>query len=245
VAIKIKIILFLPDGKMKNKLTESLVKSQNTMKTSKPNFHYEKEYATKFSLTYSQAIGVDEVGRGCLAGDVVACACILSQNIPATILNKIQDSKKLSAQKRQLLSNELQNFCEYSYGIASVEEIDSINILQASLLAMQRAVNTLLQKLALGEYFILVDGNKLPKFDLPVVAIVKGDEKSYSIASASILAKVHRDNLMQELSKQYPHYDWQNNAGYGVKKHLDAIDKYGITPHHRLSFAPIKRRILH
>lgn len=204
------------------------------------SFEYEKYYANQFGISYHQAIGVDEVGRGALAGHVIAAAVVLHPNIPQELLLQMKDSKKLSAHKRQFIAQQLQNFCQYSYGMACVEEIDNLNILQASLVAMQRSVNALLEKLGNGDYFILVDGNQIPKVNLPLAGIIKGDAKSYSIASASILAKVYRDNLMTKLAENYPHYAWDNNMGYGTKTHLHGIDKYGITEHHRKSFAPVK-----
>jgi ribonuclease HII len=180
--------------------------------------------------------GVDEAGRGPIAGPVVAAAVILN---PAKIPAGIQDSKKLSHIKREALFEEI---CTHAiaYGIAeaSVEEIDRINILQASLLAMERAA----EKLSPAPKHALIDGNKLPKnLPCPATAIVKGDSISFSIAAASILAKVTRDRLMAQLAEQYTQYGWAENAGYPTPDHLARLEKFGASPHHRKSFAPVKK----
>ena len=187
----------------------------------------------QFDLSYDQPVaGVDEVGRGPLAGPVVAAAVIIDiNNIP----NEINDSKRLSKKKREEISNEIIKYSIYSIAEASVEEIDQINILQASLLAMKRAIEGLSKK----PKTVLVDGKFKPKTNLPTHTIVKGDSKSLAIAASSIVAKVYRDNLMTDLSKKYPEYLWNKNAGYGTKEHLLAIKKCGITPIHRKSFKPI------
>ena len=187
----------------------------------------------QFDLSYDQPVaGVDEVGRGPLAGPVVAAAVIIDiNNIP----NGINDSKRLSKKKREEISNEIIKYSIYSIAEASVEEIDQINILQASLLAMKRAIEGLSKK----PKTVLVDGKFKPKTNLPTHTIVKGDSKSLAIAASSIIAKVYRDNLMTDLSKKYPEYLWNKNAGYGTKEHLLAIKKCGITPIHRKSFKPI------
>lgn len=178
--------------------------------------------------------GVDEVGRGPLAGPVMAAAVILDRsNIPTGI----DDSKKLSAKKRELIYALLHEGAHHiGLGIASVEEIDSINILEASKLAMQRAV----ANLAVQPDVLLVDGNQLPQFSCKAQAVIGGDALSLSIAAASIIAKVNRDRLMQELSKHHPAYGWERNAGYGTAQHLAAMKLHGITEHHRRSFAPCK-----
>ena len=187
----------------------------------------------QFDLSYDQPVaGVDEVGRGPLAGPVVAAAVIIDiNNIP----DGINDSKKLSKKNRLEISNEIIKYSICSIAEASVEEIDAINILQASLLAMNRAIEGLSKK----PRTILVDGKFKPKTSLPTHTIIKGDGKSLSIAASSIIAKVYRDNLMTGLSKKYPEYLWEKNAGYGTKQHLLAIKKCGITPIHRKSFKPI------
>ena len=177
-------------------------------------------------------IGVDEVGRGPLAGPVISAAIILNKE---KIPEGINDSKKLSKKKREVINEELISQHSFAIGIASVEEIDKINILQASLLAMKRAV----LNLNIKPQTILVDGNKLPDLEYNMYPIIKGDSKSISIAAASIIAKVYRDKLMQDLSLQYPGYHWEKNSGYGTKQHLLALDNLGVTPIHRKSFAPI------
>jgi len=187
----------------------------------------------QFDLSYDQPVaGVDEVGRGPLAGPVVAAAVIIDiNNIP----NGINDSKRLSKKKREEISNEIIKYSIYSIAEASVEEIDQINILQASLLAMNRAI----EGLSKNPKTVLVDGKFKPKTNLPTHTIIEGDSKSLAIAASSIIAKVYRDNLMTDLSKKYPEYLWNKNAGYGTKEHLLAIKKCGITPIHRKSFKPI------
>jgi ribonuclease HII len=180
--------------------------------------------------------GVDEAGRGPLAGSVVAAAVILH---PERIPEGIADSKKLSAAKREALFEAIQTQAiAYAIAEASVAEIDALNILQASLLAMQRAV----MQLNPAPHHALIDGNKLPQ-SLPcnATAIIKGDATSLSIAAASILAKVTRDRMMKQLAKEYPHYGWTENAGYPTAAHLAALAQHGITPHHRRSFAPVKK----
>ena len=177
--------------------------------------------------------GVDEVGRGTLAGPVVAAAGILDyKNIP----NGIQDSKKISKKNRELISKDILETSIVSIGYATSDEIDTINILKASLLAMKRAVEDLKKK----PIIVLVDGNYVPDIEINAEPIIKGDNKSLSIAAASIVAKVYRDNLMAEYSKKYPGYLWEKNSGYGTKEHLEAIKKLGVTPIHRTSCKPIQ-----
>ena len=190
-----------------------------------PSYKFDKDYETPI-------IGVDEVGRGPLAGPVISAAIILNKE---KIPEGINDSKKLSKKKREVINEELISQHKFAIGIASVEEIDKINILQASLLAMKRAV----LNLNIKPQTILVDGNKLPDLEYNMYPIIKGDSKSISIAAASIIAKVYRDKLMQDLSLQYPGYYWEKNSGYGTKQHLLALDNLGVTPIHRKSFAPI------
>lgn len=183
--------------------------------------------------------GVDEVGRGPLAGPVIACAVILPHDLnllPAGIT----DSKKLTARKRAALAPMLREICTYSLGEASVAEIDEINILQATFLAMSRA----LAGLKLQPHFALIDGNRAPKaLSCPARTIVEGDSKCLSIAAASIIAKVARDELMGQLDLQHPGYGWASNAGYGSASHLAALATLGVTEHHRRSFAPVRIRI--
>lgn len=179
-------------------------------------------------------IGVDEVGRGPLAGPVVAAAVLLDrENYP----EGINDSKKLSKIKRQKIFDDLHKTAKIGVGIVSSEEIDKINILQASLLAMKIAV----ENLDFTPDMVLVDGNKLPDLPYQMLPIIKGDGKSLSIAAASIIAKVTRDEIMTDLALEFPHFMWQNNSGYGTKQHLQAIEKHGITDHHRKSFKPIRK----
>ena len=186
-----------------------------------------------FDCSYGQPVaGVDEVGRGPLAGPVVAAAVIIDiNNIP----DGINDSKRLSKKNRLEISDEIKKYSIYSVAEASVKEIDKINILQASLLAMKRAIEGLSKK----PMTVLVDGKFKPKTNFTTHSIIKGDTKSLSIAASSIIAKVYRDNLMTDFSKKYPAYLWEKNAGYGTKEHLLAIKKCGITPIHRKSFKPI------
>lgn len=177
--------------------------------------------------------GVDEVGRGPLAGPVIAAAVILN---PAMIPHDLNDSKKLSATKRSYLNDQILACAEFAYGEASLEEIDELNILHASMLAMQRAVENLPRKVD----HILVDGNRLPDFDAPATAVVKGDQKSVSIAAASIIAKIKRDFLMKKLAKIHPEYGWERNSGYGTREHMEALNLVGPSRFHRKSFSPIR-----
>ncbi len=191
------------------------------------------EPSYKFDEAYeSPIIGVDEVGRGPLAGPVISAAIILNKEI---IPEGINDSKKLSKKKRIIINEQLISHHSYAIGMATVEEIDKINILQASLLSMKRAI----LGLNIEPKSILVDGNKLPDLEYKMYPIVKGDSKSVSIAAASIIAKVYRDKLMEDLSIQYPGYYWEKNSGYGTKQHLLALNNLGVTPIHRKTFAPI------
>lgn len=175
--------------------------------------------------------GCDEAGRGCLAGSVYAAAVILPPDYENELLN---DSKKLSAKKRYTLRAEIErDAVAWAVGVVSPEEIDKINILNASFLAMHRA----LDQLKVRPEAVIVDGNRFkPYQELPFTTIVKGDGKYLSIAAASILAKTYRDDYMQALAKEYPQYDWQSNMGYPTKKHRKAISEHGVTPYHRKSF---------
>ncbi|MGB4100855.1 MAG: ribonuclease HII [Alphaproteobacteria bacterium] len=180
--------------------------------------------------------GVDEAGRGPLAGSVVATAAILPPGgLPSNISERIRDSKKLSAAQREQLYAPLTTLCCYAVAEASVAEINQMNILWASMLAMQRAVAAL----ARPPDFALIDGNRCPQLPCPAQAIVKGDDKSLSIAVASIIAKVTRDRMMAALATQFPFYGWERNAGYGTAQHLAALRTHGATPWHRDSFAPV------
>ncbi len=175
--------------------------------------------------------GCDEAGRGCLAGSVYAAAVILPSDYQNELLN---DSKKLTAKKRYALREEIErDAIAWAVGIVTPEEIDKINILNASFLAMHRA----LDQLQVRPEAVIVDGNRFkPYQDLPSTTIVKGDGKYLSIAAASILAKTYRDDYMLSLAEEYPQYDWQSNMGYPTKKHRQAILEYGITPYHRKSY---------
>ena len=189
-----------------------------------------------FTAAYSGNLlaGVDEVGRGPLAGDVVAAAVILN---PAHPVAGLRDSKKLSESRRQQLALEIRSHAlAWSIGRASVSEIDEINILQASLLAMHRAVDGLD---TVPEY-VLVDGNRLPHWPYAADAVVKGDDRVPAIAAASILAKVQRDSEMVELDQTYPGYGLAQHKGYPTRAHIDALQRLGVTAIHRRSFAPVK-----
>lgn len=183
--------------------------------------------------------GLDEVGRGPLAGPVVAaCVVIPKDKRMLDFISEIQDSKKLSLKKREELYDKITTHFPYAISEITPEEIDDINILQASLKAMKTAHDTLD-----NIEYALVDGNKAPQLSSQTTTVVKGDSKSKTIAAASIIAKVHRDRIMLALSKKYPHYGWSNNSGYPTKQHREAIQEHGITPHHRKSFAPVRNFI--
>ena len=187
------------------------------------------------SEPYTLIAGTDEVGRGPLAWDVVAAAVILD---PAKPIAGLADSKKLSYKQRLLCFDAIvKNAHCYAIGRASVQEIESINILQASLLAMNRAV----EGLKVRPEFVYVDGNRCPKWDYPSEAVVKGDSLVPSISAASIIAKVTRDKEMQEMEAQYPGYGFASNMGYPTPAHLAALETLGITPIHRRTFAPVAR----
>jgi len=184
--------------------------------------------------------GIDEVGRGPLAGPVVACAVVIDPAaLDPALARRIDDSKKLTAKVRNELHDALRTSVSYGLGEASVAEIDSINILQATFLAMRRAV----ENLPLKPDLALIDGNKSPKLSCLSECLIGGDALSLSIAAASIIAKVVRDKIMWELSQSHTVYGWERNAGYGTKAHLNAIASHGITPHHRKSFRPISQSL--
>ena len=175
--------------------------------------------------------GCDEAGRGCLAGAVYAAAVILPKDFENEELN---DSKQLTEKQRYKLREVIeQNALAWAVGVVSPEEIDKINILNASFLAMHRAINSL----KIRPEFLLIDGNRFNKYeDIPHQTIIKGDGKYLSIAAASILAKTYRDDYMNKLDKEYPQYDWRKNKGYPTKKHRQAIQDYGVTPYHRMTY---------
>jgi len=180
--------------------------------------------------------GVDEVGRGCLAGPVVSAAVILKKGIDLSLL---KDSKKISFKKRTKIAEHIKLNSIYAIGMASVEEILKINILQAALLSMKRAIDQLTEKPEL----ILIDGNFAPQGLKNFKTIINGDEKIKSISAASIVAKVYRDELMIKLSEKFQNYAWERNFGYGTKAHMEGLKKFGITPHHRKGFKPIHKML--
>ena len=192
-----------------------------------PTFDYEE---SKYNEGFTAVCGCDEAGRGPLCGSVVAAAVILPRGL---IIEGLDDSKKLSEKKREKIYDLIINSA-IAYGIAEAtpEEIDEINILNASMLAMRRAV----EKLSVKADFALIDGNCSRGFEIPTETVVKGDSKSYSIAAASILAKVTRDRACLELDKQFPEYNIAKHKGYPTKEHMEAVRKYGPSPAHRKSF---------
>tara|TARA_E500000331_G_C16876187_1_gene548427 strand:+ start:23 stop:595 length:573 start_codon:yes stop_codon:yes gene_type:complete len=181
--------------------------------------------------------GVDEVGRGCLAGPVVSAAVILNKKIDFKIL---KDSKKISFKNRVIISEYIKKNSCFSLGIASVSEIFNLNILQASLLSMKRAVN----KLSLKPELIMIDGPFAPTGLENCKTVIKGDEKIKCISAASIIAKTYRDLHMIKLSEKFKNYSWERNFGYGTKAHMDALKNFGITSHHRKGFKPIHKMLL-
>jgi ribonuclease HII len=193
-----------------------------------PDFTHETDARARGAMWI---VGVDEVGRGPLAGPVTACAVRLD---PDRVPKGLRDSKVLTAARREELYLEIVAVAEVSVAHASVEEIDALNILRASHLAMERAVA------ALGADHALIDGNLIPRgLGCSATAIVKGDAKCLSIAAASIIAKVTRDRIMVDLAQQHPGYGWEANAGYPTKAHLEALQTLGVTPWHRRSFRPV------
>lgn len=190
-------------------------------------------------------IGVDEAGRGPLAGPVVAAAVILGAEPPTGL----DDSKKLSARRRAGLEAAIKDSCLWAVGLADVEEIDRINILAATMLAMTRAVSALSELVGEGAFEVLIDGNLTPvgrceSWRWPARAIVGGDALEPCISAASIIAKEHRDRLMRELALAHPEYGWDRNAGYGTAQHMAALREHGPTAHHRRSFAPVAQAAL-
>jgi len=201
-----------------------------------PNFSIEHKFD-------APVIGLDEVGRGALAGPVISCGCVFHDyTIQNEFSEYILDSKKLSRKKRlksfkYLNSLKNKNQISYCLGIAKVDEIDSINILEATKLSMKRAIN----KFNLNNAILIIDGNfQLKHNNFFEKSIIKGDQISLSIAASSIIAKIHRDRLMKILSYQYPHYDWENNSGYGTKTHIEEIKNNNYSKYHRKSFEPLK-----
>jgi ribonuclease HII len=192
-----------------------------------PDYSIEHEIQAR---GYSLVCGIDEAGRGPLCGPVFAAACILPDGL---IIDGLNDSKKLTAKKREMLFDVIrENAVSYCIASASVEEIDELNIRQANLLAMRRAIDGLSVK----PDFALIDGNDDEGFQLPAMAVVKGDAKSMSISAASILAKVARDRICEEFDREYPQYGIAKHKGYGTKDHMDALRKFGPSPIHRKKF---------
>ena len=196
-------------------------------------FFYEEHYRL---LGFKAIGGVDEVGRGPLAGPVVAACCVVSEGV--VLPEGVDDSKKLSRKKRRIIYNELKvmDGVDWALGLVEPAEIDDINILQASHLAMRKAVKAMVKK----PDFLLIDGLPVPGFDQKTRSIVKGDSRSISIAAASILAKEYRDDLMIAYGLEYPNYGFEKHMGYGTKFHMEALKKYGPCPLHRRSFAPVR-----
>lgn len=206
----------------------------------RPDFSYEDRHQ-------GAVCGIDEAGRGPLAGPVVAAAVVIRRNeMPTDILQQINDSKQLTAEKRAFLYGEILKYSHVAHALCDVEEIDRINILQASLLAMKKAHDKLKKLIETPPVAALIDGNIPPKLGrgVQVVTIIQGDARSYSIAAASIIAKHHRDELMKKAAKQFPHYGWETNAGYGTPEHLKALQLHGVTPLHRRSFAPVSKQLV-
>lgn len=210
----------------------------------KISFNIEKSFMTNNS---DIILGVDEAGRGCLVGPVVAgCVWINQEKFPSELLARINDSKKISEKNREDIYKHL---CEldddvfmFEYDAVSAGVIDEINILQASLLAMKNSYQKLLPRLKNKPVMTLVDGNKAPLIT-PCHTVVSGDALSFSIAAASIVAKVNKDHLLNEIGKKFPEFQFEKNKGYGTKTHMEALKKYGPTPYHRLSYAPVKECI--
>ena len=198
-----------------------------------------------FMLQDQLVIGVDEAGRGPLAGPVVAAACVLGMGAP----QGLDDSKKLSPKKRARLESLIQQSCRWALGVVEAEEIDRINIFAATMLAMTRAVGALVAELGCDPAQVLIDGNmtpqgRVPEWRWPARAIVGGDGLEPCISAASILAKEHRDRLMKAAALAHPHYGWERNMGYGTAEHMAALHLHGPTPLHRRSFAPVAQSAL-
>ncbi|MBX7066100.1 MAG: ribonuclease HII [Parachlamydiales bacterium] len=184
---------------------------------------------------FNKIAGVDEAGRGPLAGPVVAAACILPEGV---LFENLNDSKQLTAEQREILFHQITTCpgLAFGIGIIDVATIDKVNILQATFLAMRKAV----ESLPITPDYLLIDGNQLPNFTIPTESVVDGDGLSISIAAASVIAKVTRDRIMAELDEKYPEYGFKNHKGYGTVEHLKAINLYGPSKIHRRSFEPIK-----
>lgn len=227
---------------MREKPLKGMVKKIQSLM---PDFSFEQKISETLSHN-SMIVGVDEAGCGPWAGPVVAGAVIFPDpsNVPLELLALLDDSKKLTAKRREKAYDMLRLYegtsCYIGCGQGSVAEIDRLNIRQGALLAMARAV----EALSLKPAFALIDGICAPSLECPLQTLKKGDSRSFSIAAASIIAKVTRDKMMKKLAQDYPYYGWNTNAGYGTKAHQEGLKDHGVTPHHRRSFAPIAR-LLH
>ena len=200
-----------------------------------PDFSYED---AALARGHGIICGIDEAGRGPWAGPIVAGAVVLDRNtLPDDLIEGLDDSKKLKPARRENLLERLKPHARIGVGQADVAEIDEVNILQATLRAMRRAV----EDLGLRPDMALVDGNREPDLAIQAECVVKGDGKSLSIAAASIVAKVTRDRIMADLARTYPDYGWERNAGYGTPEHQAALAAHGVTPEHRKSYAPIRK----
>ncbi|MGJ8616992.1 MAG: ribonuclease HII [Sulfitobacter sp.] len=200
----------------------------------KPDFEFER---AAHARGFARVAGVDEVGRGPLAGPVTAAAVVLD---PSNIPEGLNDSKKLTKKARERLYDEIMQVADVSIAHATVEEIEELNILRASHLAMIRALDGLKQ----GADYALIDGNMVPRgLTLPSETIIKGDARSQSISAASIMAKICRDCVMLSLAQQHPGYGWETNMGYGSKRHMEALQNLGVTPHHRRLFKPVHKML--
>jgi ribonuclease HII len=239
-------------------LTDALLKDAAANKPTRPTLSFQKEKSSPDAVSqglpskddshlraepHRYVIGVDEVGRGCLAGPVVACAVILPLIEPrsglARKLSKLDDSKLIPAPVREELDEVIRGSAHFAVAESSPAEIDEINILNASLLAMRRAVHEILERLSLssGDVLVLVDGNRKIKEFIPrQKTVIQGDSKSAAIAAASVVAKVHRDSFMRQLAEEFPQYLWHSNKGYGSRAHRAALVTHGVTSWHRQSF---------
>lgn len=199
-----------------------------------PDFSFERN---AIDIGITPVCGVDEAGRGPLAGPVVAAAVILNPDtLNDPIWQQLNDSKKMTAKARDHLFDHISAQANFGVGIIGIDDIDILNILGATMKAMDEAV----RNLPTTPNLALIDGNRLPTLTCDAQCIVKGDAKSLSIAAASVIAKVTRDRIMADLAAQFPGYGWERNAGYGTKEHMDALSRLGVTPHHRRSFAPVR-----
>jgi len=202
-----------------------------------PDFSFERE---AFDADIMPVCGVDEAGRGPLAGPVVAAAVILNPDtMNDAIWQRLNDSKKMTAKARDTLFDHISGHADVGVGVVGIAEIDILNILGATMKAMADAVRNLPTTPRLA----LIDGNRTPTLTCDAQCIIKGDSKSLSIAAASVIAKVTRDRIMEDLAAQFPGYGWERNAGYGTKEHIEALTRLGVTPHHRRSFAPVRALI--